>query len=137
MTIGIFTTDAYCESHRVLRNSWSIIADSEQAVLTIEYKGLGVVAKNVHLNLRQNNELQLLSNWKVKKSKNKMIINTTEPATNWQLSIRNNVLNVACSSDNAVITAVAPANKDRIPARIADPRGKPEAGKGTNEISYS
>ncbi len=137
LTVVIFTAEAYGESHRVLRNNWSIIADSEQAVLTIEYQGLGVVVKNVHLNLRQDHELQLLSNWKVKKSKNKISVNTTEPATNWQFSIRNNVLNVSCSSDKGFITAVAPANKDRIPARIADPRGKPVAWKGTNEISYS
>jgi len=137
LATGIFTTDAYCQSHRVLRHNWSIVADGEQAVLTIEYKDLGIVAKNVRLNLKRGDKLQLLSNWKVKKTPNAIIINTVAPDTTWQFSIKNNLLNVTCSSDDGVITAVAPADKDRIPARIIETDGKPAAWSGTREVTFA
>ena len=134
---AIFASDAYSKSHRVSRHGWIISADSEQAVLTIEYEGLGVVVRNVRLNFRKGDDLQELSNWKAVAGKNGMTVNTAEPAVNWQFDIRNNVLIVSCSSGDGVITAVAPADKSRIPARIVDPAGKPVAWNGTSEINYS
>jgi melibiase-like protein len=131
----VFISDAYCESHKVVRNNWTISVDSGQEFLTIEYEGLGIVVKNVRLNLKQGNQHKQLSNWKVEAGKNRMIITTAEPATNWRFAIgKNNVFRVSCSSGDGVITAVAPADKDRIPARIADPTGKPVAWNGTAEI---
>ena len=135
LAAGIFTADAYCQSHRVLGRDWTIVADTRQAALTIEYKDLGIVAKNVRLNLKHGDELQLLSNWKVEKSKDAIIINTLAPDTAWQFSITNNVLGITCSSNDGVITAVVPADKDRIPARIIDPDGKPAVWSGTREVN--
>ena len=102
LAIGTFVTIAMvmtagCTKPGVTGHGWSITTDVKQAVLTIEYENLDVVAKDVHLNLREGEKLQLLSNWSVEKSPDKMIINTTRPTTNWQFNIRDNVLYVTCS----------------------------------------
>lgn len=126
LAIGIFVTIAIvmttgCAKHRVTGHGWSITADAKRAVLTIEYENLDVVTKDVHLNLREGEKLQLLSNWAVEKNPDKMIINTTKPTTSWQFNIRDNVLDVTCSSTEGVITALVPASKERIIARVAEP----------------
>jgi len=136
LSIEIFASCAHDKIHKISGSNWIIRVDSGQAVLTIEHEGLGVLVQNVQLNLRQENELQLLSNWRVKEGRNKFDITTADPETNWQFSLKNDSIQVACSSTNGVITAVAPAEKNRIPARIVDPGGKPVEWNGTSEVNY-
>jgi len=103
-------------------NDWTILVDPLQGVLSIRYKDLGEVADKVNLNLGNENEIINLSNWIVKKEKNVLIIETSEPSSvAWEFTPLDNTLHVKTSSSDAMITCVAPAPQRRIPARIADP----------------
>lgn len=135
LAFGIFTSRAQCEIYRIASRNWIILADSEQSVLTMEYEGLGVVAKSVRLNLKRGDGLLPLSNWKVRAGIENLFIHTAEPETDWQFNLGNDAIRVVCSSSEGVITAIAPADRGRIPARIADPAGKPVDWNGTSEVN--
>lgn len=117
-------------------NGWNITADIEQEIITIEHKTVGLVLENARLNLKQDGKIQPLSNWSAEKNRaNRLVVKTAWPNSKWVFETKDNVLSIICSAANGVITALVPADKDRIPARIIDPGGKPVAWSGTREVS--
>ncbi len=103
-------------------NDWTILVDQSQGILSIQHKDLGEVAYKIHLNLRQGNEILNLSNWAVKKENDLLIIETSEPfSVTWKFKASGQEIQVSSSAGEAIITGMAPAGANRIPARVAEP----------------
>jgi hypothetical protein len=130
---------AYGQDHQLNANGWTIRADPEKSAFTIEYEHLGLVLENVQLLVKQGDEWQKLLNWQVTEQDESMLIHTENPASDWTLKIHNRVLGMTTSVSEGVITAEAPADKNRFPARMIDYSGSaaPVAWNGTNEIEFS
>ena len=140
MTVHILMyASAMGQNHQINTGSWSITADLEKSALTIEYEHLGVVLDNVQLLVKQGDDWIELSDWQVTEEDQRLLIHTEDPATDWTLYIRNRVLGMTTSLNEGLITAVAPADKNRFPARMIDYSGSatPVAWKGTDEIGFS
>lgn len=111
------------------QKGWSVIADAEQEILTIKHGDLGLVIKDARLALREKGKLSRLSGWSVKEDKDKLNITTKLPkSTTWRFEITEEGLDVNCSDKNGVVSGIAPASQDRIPARVESP---------DNEIVYT
>jgi hypothetical protein len=101
------------------QKGWNVLANAEKEILTIEHRDLGVVVRDAHLNLRKDGELSKLSGWTVEQAKDKLIITTRQPeSTTWEFKITEKGVDVSCSAVNGVITGIAPASEERIPARV-------------------
>ena len=101
------------------QDEWSILANSKAEILTFKHKKLGFVMGNVRLNLKKDNKLCQLSGWEVIKDNGKLTITTNEPdSTTWEFKVTEKGLDISASVSNVVITGVAPATEDRIPARV-------------------
>jgi len=139
VSLLIFTTYAFAQNHPLHTNGWTITADTERSALLIEYADLGVVLKDVQLRVKQDSEWQNLPDWQVTRKDEQILIHTENPSTDWTFYIRNRVLGIITSVDEGQITAIAPADRNRFPARMIDygGRAKPVAWKGTDEIGYS
>jgi hypothetical protein len=136
--IGISHT-AMSYSYQLATKGWKITAEPEKSVITIEYEKLGVVIKDLKLHMKNGNEWQRLSDWKVVLQDQNLSIMTEDPVTEWTFNIRNRVLGIHTSVKEGMVTATAPADKDRFPARMLDYSGKarPVSWRGTDEIGYS
>ena len=102
------------------QKGWTVQADPGKQSLAISHKDLGTVLSNIRLNLNKDGKIVELPGWTAKLSNNQILtLSTTSPeATTWQFIVTEEGLDINSSSDNAVITAVAPASGARIPARI-------------------
>ena len=117
----------------VTSDGWSLTADAEQGVLRIALDNLGTVMKEVRLNLQGERGLSLLKNWSVeKKGPFQLSIITSRPQTAWLFEVGPNTLKISSTSTDAILTAEAPASKDRVVARLMDPQGVPVTWVGTN-----
>ncbi|MCK4571687.1 alpha-galactosidase [candidate division WOR-3 bacterium] len=123
LTISIFTLlivncgRAIPYSHE----GWSITVDVRREFITIKHEDLGIVLKDIHLNLRKDAELFKLSGWDVKKNEGILTITTTEPeGTQWEFKITKEGVAIKSSAINGIITGIAPASGGRIPARVAN-----------------
>ena len=115
---------------------WTVAPGKESGTLTITHTRLGVVLRDVHLNLRQNGKLQRLDTWTVASSaSDTFALRTTHPRTAWQFALGGDTLHVSTTVANAVITAAAPASGDRIVARLMDTQGTPVDWVGTAEVA--
>ena len=130
---------AFGQDHQLARKGWTIRADPVKSALAIEYEHLGMLLDNVHLLVKQGDGWQQLLNWQVTTEDQRMLIHTENPATDWSFYIRNRVLGITTSVSEGLVTATAPADKNRFPARMIDYSGSatPVAWNGTNEIEYS
>jgi hypothetical protein len=114
---------------------WTVAADGELGVLSISYDKLGIILKNVRLNLPQERGLHQFKNWSVeKKGDNELSIKTTQPPTRWELKLGPNDLEISSTTTEGVLSAEAPAPASRIVARLLDPQGVPVNWVGTNEV---
>ncbi len=103
------------------KRQWSVVADTVQENLTITHTSLAVVLKDARLNVKKDDKLLALSQWKVNNYKDRVVIETAQPEkTTWVFIINGKNLDIRSSADTGVITAVAPASGARIPARLAD-----------------
>ncbi len=113
---------------------WTITADREQSVLSISQENLGVVLRDVRINLEDQKTIVPLTNWSVEQtSQSQLTIHTVHPLTAWKLDISHNMLKISSTATNSVLTAEAPAPVNRIPARVLDPQGFPVDWIGTDE----
>ncbi len=107
---------------KVTHEGWTVTADGEQNVLSIEHDSLGAVMKDIRLNLPGERHLLPLKNWSVeKKGQQQLSMRTVEPRTGWLFELGKNELKIFCTLTTAVLTAEVPASKDRVVARILDP----------------
>jgi hypothetical protein len=112
---------------------WSITADVRKETITIKHEDLGVMLKDIKLNMKEDDKLTELTGWTVKEDLSSLcnfyypmeetkilIISTEKPAnTTWGFKIDKNGVDINSSINNGVITGIAPAGNDRIPARVA------------------
>ena len=116
-------------------NGWTVTADGEHEVITVSYTNLGEVIQNVGLNLQSEHGLLPLKRWTIeKRSDTSFSVITAQPQVVWLFELDANILKVSSTFTNAVLTAEAPAPKDRIIARLIDPQGVPVIWRGTNAI---
>ncbi len=139
LLVFLYASSAKGQNHQLKRGSWTITADMEKSALTIEYEHLGPVLNNAQLMIKQGDDWKKLSDWQVTVEDQRLLIHTEDPATDWTLDIRNRVLGMTTSVSEGLLTAEAPADKNRFPARMMDYSGSatPVAWKGTDEIGYS
>ncbi len=103
-------------------NGWSIDVDIERELISVSHKNLGAVLNNINLYIVVDNQDISLTGWELKSDGNKLIINTNDPIeVNWEFIFAENNIELSSSNDSSYIAALAPAPKNRFPARIADP----------------
>jgi len=113
-------------------NGWTLVAEPGQGRLSVTKDGLGVVMRDVRLGLKG---APAFSQWTAeKKETNRLSIKTTRPAVGWMFELLPDALIVSSTSNEGVLTAEAPASKDRIVARTMDPQGVPVDWIGTQEV---
>jgi len=122
----------------VAGDAWTVVADTEQGVLSVSHDKLGVVLKDLQLYLRGEHGLSLLKGWSAEKQgENQLTIHTSQPPTAWAFEVMPNTLKISSTATNAVLTAKVPSTMDRIVARVLDPQGVPVDWVGTNEVVHS
>ena len=113
---------------------WTITADRERSVLSISQQDLGLVLRDVRINLGDQAVILPLTGWWVEQTgQSQLTIHTVHPITAWNFEINRNMLKISSTATNAVLTAEAPAPSNRIPARVLDPQGFPVDWIGTDE----
>jgi len=135
MLIAIVASPSRAEDPTSIGNQgWNITADPGRGVLNIEQESLGLVLKDVRLNLQNEHELLPLNEWSVEAAgKSVVTLHTRHPAGSWTFAIRQNSVNISSTFTTAILTAQAPAPQNRIPVRTLDPQGSPVDWRGTDE----
>ncbi len=122
----------------VSNTGWTITVDSAKGILNIKHDSLGILIRDVRLNIKRSGELVFLKDWSAEKTgTGQVAIPTVSPFTYWIFSPDQNSLTISCTSSEVILTAEAPAPNDRIVARLIDSRGVPVNWTGTNEITGS
>jgi Melibiase len=113
---------------------WTITADQNRGVLNISQEKLGVVLKDVRINLQDERRLEPLTAWSLEKTGQSVLeLHTVHPIAAWSFEITSSAIKISTTCTNAVITAQALATLSRIPARALDPEGFPIDWRGTQE----
>lgn len=134
LLIGMGTTLAAATAES--SGPWTITPDKDRGTLTIAHATLGVVLRDVHLNLAQGGRLRRLDQWAPAPGRaNVFALRTTEPRTGWQFEFGPETLKISSTLAGAVITATAPASGGRIVVRLLDPQGAPVDWAGTSEVA--
>ena len=116
---------------------WTITRDQDRAALIVTHATLGPVMKDVRLYLRHGDKLDRLDNWLLARSgKNEFIVHTERPRTGWRFVLGPATLEISSTASNAVVTATAPAGRDRVAARLLDREGTPVDWEGTSEVAH-
>ncbi len=119
-------------------SGWTMTADPGTGLLNLSHDSLGIVLKEIKLNIKNNNELTTLYKWTAgKDGENLLVIRTSNPFSEWTFALNQNNIIISATSADMVITAKAPAPASRVVSRILDPEGIPVTWRGTNEISVS
>jgi len=108
-------------AHELEQGGWAVKADPATSTLSILKDGLDTIACQVRLNLKQENEVIPLSDWSVKEENGMLVINTGAPEqTSWEFIAAQSGINVNCSVENGLITGMAQAGEERMPARVGN-----------------
>ncbi len=103
------------------QKGWTISIDSKNERILIKHKNLGVVLKDITLNVKRNGKLVNLSDWEINRDDNRKItIKTNNPeAATWIFIETNEGIDINSSVSNGIVRGIAPAPGGRIPARVA------------------
>lgn len=119
-------------------SGWTITANPEMGVLSLTHDSLGLVMKEIQINVKTREGLSPMKGWTaMKKGERQLAVQTEKPGSAWIFELNQNNLIISCTSLDMVLTAKAPASVDRVVARLADPLGVPVNWTGTNEITVS
>jgi len=122
----------------VASGKWRVSADPGVETLTVSYDQLGLIMRDVQLNLRDGAGLRRLTGWKVEQAaEGSLKIETSNPLVAWSFDVDGDNLKISCTSSQAVLTAGLPASPERIPSRLLDPEGTPVDWVGTTEVQHS
>ncbi len=110
-----------CASNQLSDNGWKIKVDEKKENLTIVHQNLDILLDTIRLGLIRDNTVDYCSQWESEIVQNVITVTAMKPQkTTWEFHVRDNVMWVKCSSQNGVLEAQAPADKNRIPARIEE-----------------
>jgi hypothetical protein len=119
-------------------SSWTIKAEPETGILSLEHDSLGPVMNDIRLNLKTRQGLISFSKWNAeKKGDRQLSIQTTQPGSAWLFELNKSNIIISCTSVEMVLTAKVPVSSERIVCRLIDPEGVPVNWTGTSEISGS
>ena len=104
---------AQTADHSVSGYGWTISIDEKNNALNMPADSLGILLKDIHLFRTEPKGLRELKVWSVEaKAGNQLSIETPQPRSTWTFSLDTNILRIATSEANGVITAEAPASSD-------------------------
>lgn len=119
-------------------SGWTITANPELGVLSLAHDSLGLVMKEIRLNLKSKHGLIPLKGWTAEKNREgQLTIRTVQPGPTWIFEMNQNNVIISCTSSDMVLTAEAPASIERVVARLLDTQGVPVTWKGSDEIILS
>ncbi len=119
-------------------SGWTITADTKAGTLLLSHDSLGVVLKDITLNVRNRNYLRPLKEWTVvKQVDNRLELRTEHPASSWTFELNHDNIIFSATTADLFLSAKAPASSDRVVARLIDPAGVPVNWRGTEEITVS
>jgi hypothetical protein len=119
-------------------SGWTIKANPERGVLSLEHDSLGIVMKEIRLNIKSKQGLSPLKDWTAeKKGERQLAVQTKQPGSAWIFELNQNNIVISSTSSEMILTAKTPASTERVVARLIDPRGVPVNWAGTNEITVS
>ncbi len=117
---------------------WTITVDPEGTRLSFRHEKLGVLLDKVDLKVAVNGEFVRPKRWQAQaNADNRLVIKTLDPKTAWNIDIGENAVRISSTSDNAMLTAHAPAPSERILARLLDREGTPVDWVGTAEVAHT
>ncbi len=118
----------------ISHGEWTLMADTEKSELTLIQEKLGIIAKEIRLNLRDKQGNIPIKGWSVtSKKSNQLIIHTIQPRNTWVFDLKTDLARISSTVSNAVLTAKIPAPSDRNVARLLDAGGVPVDWVGTDE----
>jgi hypothetical protein len=120
----------------IASQGWTITASPEKGVLDISQATLGLVLKDVRINLQNERGYELLpvTGWSIGQGNQSLLtIHTAHPVAAWTFEIDHDTIKISSTLTRAILTAEAPAPLNRIPVRALDPHGFPVDWVGTNE----
>jgi hypothetical protein len=119
-------------------SGWRITADLKGGNLILYHDSLGVVLKEITLNIKNGEDTRPLREWSAeKKGENQLVLKTEHPASVWIFELNQNNVIVSGTTADLFISAKAPAPPERVVARLLDPEGVPVNWRGTDEITNS
>jgi len=117
---------------------WNISVDDAGRIDAILHDKLGPILQDVRFQLNREGQLREARDLKVVlKGPRQLVVSSADPAALWTFVAGENQLAIRCSVAGSMLTAVAPATSQRIPARVLDPQGKPVTWSLTNELEHS
>src|SRR5262252_4361845 len=97
---------------------WNVAPDADKSTLTISHDALGVVLKDVRLNIRTAAGLVPVTGWTVQSENGRWSIRALSPASGWRIEATDQTLAVSGTSADSVLTATAPAGSERVVVRL-------------------
>jgi len=122
----------------IYSSGWTIKADQESGLISLGHDSLGIVLKDIRLNIKSKRGITPLKILKVEiKGEKQLSVLTKEPGSAWIFELNQNNVKISGTSYDLVLTAKAPASNMRVVSRLLDKEGTPVKWTGTNEISVS
>ncbi len=122
----------------VFCSGWTILVNPELEILSLANDSLGLVIKDIRLNVKNKQGLYPVKDWIAeKKAEKQLTVQTLQPFSAWIFELNPNNVVISSTSSEMVLTAAAPASNERVVARLLDPRGVPVDWTGTTEITNS
>src|SRR4051794_16164006 len=92
-------------------NGWTVETDTSRGTLTVSHQSLGVLLKDVRLNLKDGSKLIPASGLTVSGDSGHWTVRTATPPTGWRFEVRDNLFIAAGNSSDLVLTAEVPASE--------------------------
>jgi len=104
------------------KGPWSLEVEEEKGIISIRHAKLGVVLNNARLHVREGGKLVPSTGWTVAdRGAEGMVITAKAPVSaSWEFLTTENGIAVRTAAKGSVITAIAPATVQRIPARLGE-----------------
>jgi|GEM_PF-234636 len=137
---------------------WNLEACGDDGRITIKHERLGMLLRDVRLNLEADGAVRELKQWSVEicgpqsqqasssasESKKwtpesgipgRLLVRTVEPLSTWSFEPTRDCLKISSTAPGALLTGQAPVSKARQVARLLDSEGAPVIWQGTGECA--
>ena len=100
---------------------WTITADPQQEIISVQNDDLGIICKDLQLHLKTTQGLMGLRDWRIKNTANKIVIRAALPElVEVEFTVAADTIKIHSSQSNVVFTGIAAAPASRFPARLAE-----------------